>query len=56
MSLTLSALLDSDSIVLLVFGDEKMRVLERAKADETAYPVSGLLHQDRTPVNVFWAP
>ncbi len=56
MSLTLSALLDSDSIVLLVFGDEKMKVLEDAKADEAAYPVSKLLLQDRTPVHVFWAP
>lgn len=56
MSLTLSALLDSDSIVLLIFGDEKMTVLERATADETAYPVSRLLHQDKTPVDVFWAP
>ena len=56
MSLTLSALLDSDSIVLLVFGDDKLSVLEDAKADETAYPVSRLLHQDRTPVDAFWAP
>ncbi len=56
MSLTLSALLDSDSIALLVFGDEKMKVLEEARADEAAYPVSRLLLQDRTPVHVFWAP
>ncbi len=56
MSLTLSALLDSDSIVLLVFGDEKLAVLERALADRDAYPVSRLLQQDRTPVEVFWAP
>ncbi len=56
MSLTLSALLDSDSIALLVFGDEKMAVLERAMADRDAYPVSRLLQQDRTPVDVFWAP
>ncbi len=56
MSLTLSALLDSDSIALLVFGDEKMAVIERAQSDPDAYPVSRLLQQDRTPVAVFWAP
>ncbi len=56
MSLTLSALLDSDSIVLLVFGDEKLAVLDRARSDRDAYPVSRLLQQDRTPVEVFWAP
>lgn len=56
MSMTLSALLDSDSIVLLVYGDEKMAVLQRAMADREAYPVSRLLQQQRTPVEVFWAP
>ncbi len=55
MSLTLSALLNSDSIALLLFGDEKMQVLEDAMADATAYPVSRLVRQDRTPVDVFWA-
>ena len=56
MSLSLSALLDSDSIALLIFGAEKLDVLERARADASAFPVSGLLHQTQTPVEVFWAP
>ena len=56
MSLTLPALLDSDSIVLLVFGDDKKAVLEDARTDDNAYPVSRLLRQDDTPVEIFWAP
>ncbi len=56
MSLTLPALLNSDSIVLLVFGADKKAVLEQARTDNNAYPVSRLLRQDETPVDIFWAP
>jgi len=56
ISLTLAALLRSDQIVLLFFGDSKHAVYEKAKASATAYPVSRLLHQDRVPVHVYWAP
>jgi 6-phosphogluconolactonase len=56
ISLTLSALLRSDEIVLLFFGESKRDVYERAKLEANAYPVSRLLHQDRVPVSVFWAP
>jgi 6-phosphogluconolactonase len=56
ISLTLSALLRSDEIVLLFFGESKRAVYEQAKLEASAYPVSRLLHQDRVPVSVFWAP
>jgi 6-phosphogluconolactonase len=55
VSLTLSALCRSGQILLLIFGEEKRQLLERAKSSNNAYPVSRLLAQDRTPVHVFWA-
>ena len=56
VSLSLSALLQSDEIVLLFFGDRKQAVYEQAKRDAVAFPVSRILHQDDVPVSVFWAP
>lgn len=56
ISLTLGALLRSDEIVLLCFGDAKRAVLERAGRDDDQFPVSHLLRQTRVPVTVFWAP
>jgi 6-phosphogluconolactonase len=56
ISLTLSALLQSDEVVLLFFGETKRDVYEQAKLAATAYPVSRLLHQNLVPVSVFWAP
>lgn len=56
ISLTLSALLKSDEIALLVFGDEKRDVIEQANRNVGDYPVARLLTQSRVPVNVFWAP
>jgi len=56
ISLTLAALSRSDSIVLLIFGEKKLAVLEQALADPGAYPVGELLRQKRAPVKVVWAP
>jgi 6-phosphogluconolactonase len=56
ISLTLSALLDSNSIVLLFFGQAKRRVFEAAAAGASNYPVAALLAQDTVPVTVIWAP
>lgn len=56
ISLTLSALLDSSTIVLLFFGDAKRRVFEAAAAGDSAYPVAALLSQCKVPVTVIWAP
>lgn len=56
LSLTLSAISRSDAIVLLIFGDAKKTVLEKARAGDTSYPVARLLRQKHAPVHVYWAP
>jgi len=56
ISLTLSALLKSDEIALLIFGEDKRDVIKQASDNVGDYPVASLLNQSRVPVNVFWAP
>jgi len=56
LSLTLAALANSDEILVLIFGAEKRRVLERAQRGDKAYPVASLLALETTPVSVYWAP
>ncbi len=56
VSLTLAAISRSDEVVLLIFGDAKREVYERARASGNTYPVARLLKQKRAPVRVFWAP
>ena len=56
VSLTLAALSRSDEIVLLIFGDAKLTVLEAAMKKENGLPVSRLLRQKRAPVHIYWAP
>lgn len=54
LTLTLSALLASRELVLSINGEAKLAVYRRAavKAD-AALPISLVLHQSQTPVNVF---
>jgi 6-phosphogluconolactonase len=56
ISLTLAALSRSDEIILLIFGDEKRAVYDRARDGDEQYPVSRLLRQKRAPVHLYWAP
>ncbi len=56
VSMTLAGISRSDEVVLLFFGEEKLAVYERARADSNGFPVSKLLRQKRAPVRVFWAP
>lgn len=56
ISLTLSALTNSDEILLLISGEAKRALLEQASRKRTDIPVSYLLEQQRSPVQVFWAP
>jgi 6-phosphogluconolactonase len=56
ISLTLSAMLASERIVLLIFGEAKRAVFEAASNGEGNYPVEALVKNTRCPVTVFWAP
>jgi 6-phosphogluconolactonase len=58
MSLNLSALLDARRIGLLILGDGKLAVYERAgeSGPVADMPVRALLRQQQVPVSVYWAP
>lgn len=56
ISMTLAALLRSDEILLLFFGEEKRLVYEKAIAGDTNFPIAALLGQQEVPVSLYWAP
>lgn len=58
LSLNLSALLDSRRIVLLLGGESKWQVYLAASQAGAAeeMPIRTVLRQERTPVDVVWAP
>lgn len=58
LSLSLHALLNSRDIVLLITGEAKRRIYERALGEgpEEELPVRAILRQNAIPVSVFWAP
>jgi 6-phosphogluconolactonase len=56
VSMTLAAISRSDEILLLMFGDEKLALYNKAKRQSNGYPISRLLRQKRAPVSVYWAP
>jgi 6-phosphogluconolactonase len=57
MSLTLAALLDAHNVLVQIHGPRKRAVIEEAAArgDAAALPIAALLHQTRTPVQVFFS-
>lgn len=55
ITLTISALLQARSILVLIAGDTKRQVVERAAAGDD-YPVRAVLKQDQVPVQVLWSP
>ena len=57
MTLTLPALLDSRQIYLHLSGEEKRDVYEMALRGDSfeKMPIRAVLHQDRVPVDVYWA-
>lgn len=55
VTLTLSALLNARAIFILVAGEAKRSVIQRAAAGEDL-PVGRLLSQSRIPVRIFWQP
>ncbi|WLT31688.1 6-phosphogluconolactonase [Geothrix sp. PMB-07] len=58
LSLSLRALLDARDVVLMIAGEEKRLVLERALGEGRVedLPVRAILRQTAVPVSVFWAP
>lgn len=58
LSFSRAALLEAREIFLMAGGSAKRAVLDRALAPGAveALPVRAVLHQDRVPVAVFWAP
>ena len=54
----LTALLDARRIVLLFTGEKKWAVYQRAKVHGPAseLPVRSVLHQQTTPIDIFWSP
>ena len=58
MSLTLFGLLQSRQLHLLITGADKLAVYQRAleSRNDMLLPVSAILHQDKVPVAVYWAP
>jgi 6-phosphogluconolactonase len=57
ITLTVRALLQTALLVILVTGEGKRKVIERALADPAGgLPVAAVLHQDRCPVRIIWAP
>lgn len=58
ITLTPRRLLDAHHIGLLLFGDDKLAVLEQAVAPGpvAALPVRTVLHQQKVPVHCYWAP
>lgn len=56
VTLTLAPLAESEEIVLLIFGEKKWAVYERARDGDTALPVAALLASAAIPVRVVWAP
>ena len=56
ISMTLSALLASDEVLLFFFGEEKLAVYDNAHTVDKTYPITALLEQQQTPVSLYWAP
>jgi len=56
ISMTLSALLASDEVLLFFFGKEKLAVYDNAHTVDKTYPITALLEQQQTPVSLYWAP
>lgn len=56
VTLTLAPLAESEEIVLLIFGEKKWAVYERARDGDGSLPVAALLASAATPVRVVWAP
>ena len=57
VTLTKPALLDAHTLIVVITGDEKKRVLERAIADgpSSTLPIGRVLADAEVPVDIYWA-
>ncbi len=57
ISMTLSTLLNSQLIIVLITGQQKLNVIRQASKENNSEncPVSALIKQQKTPVEIFWA-
>jgi 6-phosphogluconolactonase len=58
LTLTLSALLKCERLIILLTGEDKLAVFEQAMKPGPVeeLPIRGLLHQEKVPVELYWAP
>lgn len=57
ISLTVRALLDTGLLAILITGQGKREVMERAlREPDSGLPVATVVRQDHTPVRIFWGP
>lgn len=58
MSLTLNGILRARRVILLITGDEKLAVYHKGLSNTRfeQSPVSAVLQQCETPVDIYWAP
>ena len=58
VSLSASALINTQQIILLIFGERKKSIFEMASrpGDALDLPVRVILQQQQAPVSIYWAP
>lgn len=58
MTLTLSALMKTDRVIILFTGEDKLAVFSAAQQPGPVedMPIRALLHQEQVPVELYWAP
>jgi 6-phosphogluconolactonase len=58
MTLTAPQILSSEKLILMITGDAKWQVFEKASnaLDATRLPISFFIHQTRLPLEVYWSP
>jgi 6-phosphogluconolactonase len=57
-TLTLSAVLASEQLILHITGDKKRSVFENAliEHDPRRFPICAVLNQYKTPLSIYWSP
>lgn len=58
MTLTLSALMKTERLIILLTGEDKLAVFSAAQKPGSSdeMPIRALLHQEQVPVELYWAP